>query len=205
MELTQAFERKHCKIDGGLNLDIRNVIWDQVTLDIPANYPLIQPSEELMQRMATVRYLDEADEFLEARHVSIEAIFHELCSRSNGLRLQKNVPLYWKAPKLNYSGTIDYLISGEKSVLLVFDGLFNIGLDNSLTIVAEAGCLLQQRLAIGQTEPVFAAVTNGCDFKFFKVDKTGLVDVSPSQGFVPDEEGDSMTGTIQHTLPNVLR
>ena len=42
-------------------------------------------------------------------------------------------------------------------------------------VLAEAGCLLKKRLAVGKSTPVFAALTNGRLFRFFAIDTDCVV------------------------------
>ena len=86
-------------------------------------------------------------------------------------------------------------------MFLLFNGLFDLRMNYRLTVVAQAGCVMQEQ---GITTPVFAAVSNGFEFIFFKISKNGQVETSQIERFFAAES--SPPGSTVHlTLPKVLR
>ena len=69
-------------------------------------------------------------------------------------------------------------------------------------VLAEAGCLLKKRLAAGKNTPVFAALTNGTDFKFFAIDTNSVVYDSGKKVLEPGEDGTYNSST---SLSEILR
>ena len=75
----EPFELKHCKIDGGLNLDVRNVTRKRASMLIPDDFPSPAINPELLITMERVQNLEDSDKFLGCRLESIEAILKEMC------------------------------------------------------------------------------------------------------------------------------
>ena len=69
-------------------------------------------------------------------------------------------------------------------------------------VITEAGCLLKKRLAAGKKTPVFAALTNGIDFRFFAIDIYGIVYASGKKIL---ELGEDQTYNSSSSLSEILR
>jgi hypothetical protein len=70
--------------------------------------------------------------------------------------------------------------------------------------VALAGCVMQNRLAVGLTSPVFVVLTGGHCFLFYVIDKTGKVQRSMDycfSSYAQEGEGCNISGN----LPEIIR
>ena len=65
--------------------------------------------------------------------------------------------------------------------LLVMEERYEWPAKSVAQTLAEAGCLLKKRLAVGKKTPVFAVLTNGTDFRFFAIDTDGVVYASDKE------------------------
>ena len=88
------------------------------------------------------------------------------------------------------------------SFLLVVEAKYEWPAKSVAQTLAEAGCLLKKRLAAGKNTPVFAALTNGTDFRFFAIDTDGVVYASGQKVLEPGDDG---TYNSSSSLSIILR
>jgi hypothetical protein len=116
----------------------------------------------------------------------------------------------WEGTGFGYTGDVDYMFgsSNSKSVddmdsfLVVVQAKYEWPAKSVAQTLAEAGCLLKKRLDAGRNTPVFAALTNGTDFRFFAIDTDGVVYASDKEVLKVGEDG---TYNSSSSLSIILR
>ncbi|TPX46155.1 hypothetical protein SeLEV6574_g03368 [Synchytrium endobioticum] len=90
----------------------------------------------------------------------------------------------WSGTGFGYTGAVDYMIgsSGSRDTADNLDSFFLVVQAKTEwpksalpQVLAEAGCLLNKRLAAGKHTPVFAVLTNAQFFRFFAIDTDSIV------------------------------
>ena len=116
----------------------------------------------------------------------------------------------WEGTGFGYTGDVDYMLGSSRiksvdsmdSFLLVVEAKYEWPAKSVAQTLAEAGCLLKKRLAAGKNTPVFAALTNGTDFRFFAIDTDGVVYASDKEVLKLGKDGTYNSST---SLSEILR
>ena len=181
----------------GLNLNLKNIERNRIirpSLILPEGIRTlgIVPSDILAQ------YLERLDEIWDFATVmacrsKIDAVITEAIATSGvDFRAFCEVRNDWSGTGFSYKGNVDYMIgAGDRleSFLLVVEAQKDWPDSAVAQVLAEAGCLLKNRQAIGKSTPVFAILTNGVNFQFFAIDTNSVVytsGLSTSLGVGPD-------------------
>jgi len=177
----------------GLGLDWKFVDIDAPTLHIPSDFtPAIEPSDALclqLERIKKVWVLDNEQSCrLIIDAILTEALLDEANEKLLGFCEVKND---WEGSGLVYVGNVDYMLGSSQtrssesidSHLLVLEAKVDWPKRGVAQALAEAGCLLKNRMAKGKMTPVFAVLTNALFFRFFAIDVDGVVYSSGSAPF----------------------
>lgn len=174
----------------GLNLNLKYVTGkgkDIPTLHLPQEVKEkdLIPSDLLCQYLEVLEDVWCFNKEATCR-TKIDAILaNAIYAHRNKLHAFGEVDNSWKGSEVEYSGTVDYMIgsglyedstaSDIDSFILAVDAKLDWPIDALAQVLAEAGCLLRNRLAVGKKTPVFAILTNSKFFKFFAIDIDGTV------------------------------
>ena len=203
-----------CVRPDGLALDLRFIEPIAVpapTLHIPQEIIIPVPSDFLCEHLFTVQKLFVLNNEKACRML-IDAILIEV------LKSEYNDSLYgfcevkndWEGTGFGYTGDVDYMFGSSRtksvdtmdSFLLVVEAKYEWPAKSVAQTLAEAGCLLKKRLAAGKNTPVFAALTNGTDFRFFAIDTDSVVYASDKEVLKLGEDG---TYKSSSSLSEILR
>jgi hypothetical protein len=199
----------------GLHLDLRNInrVNHCPSMFIPATFPLEPLRPFLCQQL---QELDKVWSFNTETgcRARINMILCEaLQTQQNediNLGVFCEVKNDWTGTGFSYSGNVDYMIgsgsmlgpSHVDSCLLAVEAKREWPDTGIAQVLAEAGCLQQNRILKGLTTPVFAMLTNATLFQFFAIDTNSTV-YSSGVPLILDYADD---GTYQTStnLPKIL-
>jgi hypothetical protein len=200
-----------CVRPDGLALNIDYATIDAPSLHIPTSFPTPVASDLLCQnlsRIKTVWVLDNE----KACRIVIDAILTEVLLNESNEKLLGfcEVKNDWEGTGFSYTGDVDYMFGSSKtksvddmdSFLLVVEAKYEWPAKSVAQTLAEAGCLLKKRLAVGKKTPVFAVLTNGLFFRFFAIDIDCVVYSSGQKVLEPGEDGTYNSST---SLTGILR
>jgi hypothetical protein len=180
------------------------------SLRIPQEIVFPVPSDFLCEHLLTVKKHFGLDNEKACRML-IDAILTEVLNSefNNNLYGFCNVKMKWEGTGLGYYGNVDYMFAPSKiqsddnidSYILIMQANYEWPISAIPQVVAQAGCLLKKRQAVGKNTPVFAVLTNGADFRFFAIDTDGVVYICKK--FLEPEE-DGLYNTIS-SLSEILR
>ncbi|TPX30786.1 hypothetical protein SeLEV6574_g08586 [Synchytrium endobioticum] len=173
------------RVDGlGLKLQHIEPHIATTTLHMPANIPSPTPSFNLCENLKRIDSTWALNTEMACRTIIDAIIIECLYESQTDLIGFCEVNNSWSGTGFGYTGTVDYMIGSSvsrdtadnlDSFFLVVQAKTEWPKSALPQVLAEAGCLLNKRLAAGKQTPVFAVLTNAKFFQFFAIDTDSIV------------------------------
>ena len=161
-----------------LRLNLSTLNDTSFLLELPEHFPTVNVSDHFIWNLeAIIRHWNMDNEASKSAIISLFLTEAFTQVGSDLLCIFPQVEESWEGGKYIFRGVLHYAIATEDQASQMFVVEVKAVWGSKISqwqLLAEAGCILKNRLAKGRKTPVMAVLTDGSHFQFFAIDERDL-------------------------------